>query len=87
MHWQGRNGGSSATLGAKMTTQALTRLLDTLRESESGLKFGLSERSNFEVALFKAIENSRARAIDSLIREISAIAEAAPEEKKKSLTH
>jgi DNA polymerase-3 subunit gamma/tau len=80
-----RSGGSSDSLGASMTTESLTRLLDTLRESEAGLKFGLSERSNFEVALFKAVENSRARAIDSLIREISALADAAPCEKKKSL--
>jgi DNA polymerase-3 subunit gamma/tau len=79
------SGGSSDSLGASMTTESLTRLLDTLRESEAGLKFGLSERSNFEVALFKAVENSRARAIDSLIREISALADAAPCEKKKSL--
>jgi len=80
-----RHGGQSGALGSALTTESLTRLLDTLRESEAGLKFGLSERANFEVALLKAVENSRARAIDSLIRELSGLAEVAPgdSEKKK----
>jgi len=80
-----RHGGQTGALGSALTTESLTRLLDTLRESEAGLKFGLSERANFEVALLKAVENSRARAIDSLIRELSGLAEVAPgdSEKKK----
>ncbi len=78
-----RHGGSSGALGAPLSTESLTRLLDTLRESEAGLKFGLSERANFEVALLKAVENSRARAIDSLIRELTDLAEAAPGEGEK----
>ncbi len=83
-------GGRSTRLGdTPMTTEQLTRLLDALRESESGVKLGLSERINFEVALLKAVEASRARAIDTLIKEISALAAAAPEsgadgEKKKT---
>jgi DNA polymerase-3 subunit gamma/tau len=82
-----RSGGRSKLLGSALTTEALTRLLDTLREGEAGLKFGLSERANFEVTLLKAVENSRARAIDSLIRELSGMADALPDddsgEKKK----
>ncbi len=66
--------GSSDRLGRSMTTEALARLLDGLREGEASLKFGLSEKVNFEVTLIKAIENSRARAIDSLIRELSGLA-------------
>ncbi len=76
-------GGSDSSLGAPMTTESLTRLLDSLRESESGLKFGLNEKVNFEVALLKASEQCRARAIDGLIRELSGMAESLPDEKKK----
>jgi DNA polymerase-3 subunit gamma/tau len=39
------------------------------------VRLGLAERINFEVTLLKAVEASRARAIDSLIREIAALAE------------
>jgi DNA polymerase-3 subunit gamma/tau len=41
---------------------------------------------NFEIALLKAVEASRSRAIDSLIKELSALADEAPVaagEKKK----
>ena len=83
-------GGSSDQLGTAMTTEALARLLDGLRQGENNLKFGLSEKVNFEVTLIRAIENSRARAIDTLIRELSGLAaktgspSAEPGEKKKS---
>jgi len=81
-------GGRSARLGSPMTTEQLTRLLDGLREGEGGVKLGLAEKINFEVTLLKAVEASRARAIDSLIKELAGLAgeaEAAPEagEKKK----
>ncbi len=74
-----RGGGTTDSLGAPLTTESLTRLLDSLRQSESGLKYGLSEKVNFEVALLKASEECRARAIDGLIRELSGIAEGLPE--------
>ena len=77
------NRGSSKALGAAMTTEQLTRLLDGLREGEGGVKHGLSEKINFEVTLLKAVENSRARAIDSLIKEISALAESLPDDGSK----
>jgi DNA polymerase-3 subunit gamma/tau len=35
---------------------------------------GLAEKINFEVTLLKAVEASRARAIDSLIRELASLA-------------
>ncbi len=76
-------GGNSEVLGASMTTEQLTRLLDGLREGENGVKHGLSEKINFEVALLKAVEASRARAIDSLIKEIATMAEGLPEEGSK----
>ncbi|MBI3885440.1 MAG: DNA polymerase III subunit gamma/tau [Opitutae bacterium] len=75
--------GNSKALGAPMTTEQLTRLLDGLREGEGGVKHGLSEKINFEVTLLKAVEHSRARAIDSLIKEISAIAESLPDDGSK----
>jgi len=84
-------GGHSDQLGGTpMTTEQITRLLDGLREGEGSVKLGLSEKINFEVTLLKAVEASRARAIDSLIKELSALAEEAPEavsndsEKKKT---
>jgi DNA polymerase-3 subunit gamma/tau len=72
-------GGRSDKLGGvSMTTEQLTRLLDGLREGEGGVKLGLAEKINFEVTLLKAVEASRARAIDSLIKELAALAEEAP---------
>ncbi len=82
-----RSGGSTDGFGVALSTESLTRLLDSLRDGESGLKFGLNEKVNFEVALLKASEECRARAIDGLIRELSGIAAALPDdsgEKKKS---
>ena len=77
------NRGSSRALGTSMTTEQITRLLDGLREGEGGVKHGLSEKVNFEVTLLKAVENSRARAIDSLIKEIAALAESLPDASSK----
>lgn len=75
--------------GIALTTEQVTRMLDALREGEGGVKLGLAEKINFEVTLLKAVEASRARAIDSLIKELTALAEAAPTteadgEKKKT---
>ncbi len=89
-----RGNGSTDILGSSMTSESLTRLLDSLIEGETGIKFGLSEKVNFEVALMKAAENCRSRAIDSLIQEISSLAGKLPpegqiaesSEKKKILT-
>jgi DNA polymerase-3 subunit gamma/tau len=71
-----------------MTTEQLTRMLDGLREGEGSVKLGLAEKINFEVTLLKAVEASRARAIDSLIKELAALAEDSPAaadgEKKKT---
>jgi DNA polymerase-3 subunit gamma/tau len=68
----------SAQGSTELTTEQITRMLDALREGEGGVKLGLAEKINFEVALLKAVEASRARAIDSLIKELSALAEEAP---------
>ena len=72
-------GGHSDTLGGvKMSTEQITRLLDGLREGEGAVKLGLAEKINFEVTLLKAVEASRARAIDSLIKEIKNLADKTP---------
>ncbi|NEQ66739.1 MAG: DNA polymerase III subunit gamma/tau [Symploca sp. SIO2D2] len=74
-----RSGGQTDEFGHPLSTESLTRMLDSLREGESGLKFGLSEKVNFEVALLKASEECRARSIDGLIKELSNLANAMPE--------
>jgi len=72
-------GGKSEMLGnVGLTTEQITRLLDALREGEGSVKLGLSEKINFEVTLLKAVEASRARAIDSLIKELAALSEESP---------
>ncbi|HEY4301211.1 MAG TPA: DNA polymerase III subunit gamma/tau [Candidatus Didemnitutus sp.] len=76
-------GGQSTALGTSLTTEQLTRLLDGLREGEGGVKHGLSEKVNFEVALLKAVEASRSRAIDSLIKDIAALAGSQPDDGSK----
>jgi len=76
-----RHKGTSAQLGAPLTVESLSRLLDALRSSESSLKFGLNEKANFEVSMLRAVEECRARAIDTLIRELAAMG--ASGEKKK----
>ena len=80
------SGGASAGLGTELTTEQFTRLLDSLREGEDLVKQGLSQKVNFEITLLKAVEQSRSRAIDSLLREITAIAAGLPggSGKKKS---
>jgi DNA polymerase-3 subunit gamma/tau len=73
-----KGGHSDALGGEAMTTEQITRLLDGLREGEGAVKLGLAEKINFEVTLLKAVEASRARAIDSLIKELAALADEAP---------
>jgi DNA polymerase-3 subunit gamma/tau len=71
-------GGRSVLLGEGLTTEQLTRMLDGLREGEGSVKLGLAEKINFEVTLLKAVDASRSRAIDSLIKELAALADEAP---------
>ncbi len=83
-----KGGRSEALGGVPLTTEQLTRLLDGLREGEGSVKLGLAEKINFEVTLLKAVEASRSRAIDSLIKELAALADEEPaatggSEKKK----
>jgi DNA polymerase-3 subunit gamma/tau len=78
-----QNRGSSDQLGVPLTTESIMRLLDALHRGESSVQRGLSEKVNFEVVLLKAAEESRSRAIDSLIKQL-AQAGAVDSEKKKT---
>ena len=75
-----RLGGTSKLLGSALPTEQFVRLLECLQTSESGIRHGLSPRANFEVTMLKAIEQSRSRSIDSLIKDIAAAAAGLPRE-------
>ena len=75
------NGGKAAPAAANgPTTEQLLRMLETLQAGEYSIKNGLSERANFEVTLLKAVEQSRSRAIDTLIKEMAQLAAGLPTE-------
>lgn len=74
------NGGQTASLGASMNAEGLTRMLDALQAAEENVRQGLSQRVNFEVALLRAIDQSRSRAIDTVIKELSQLAAGLPED-------
>lgn len=78
------HGGQSEKLGVPLSTESVLRMLDALHASEGSVQRGLSGKVNFEVALLRAVEASRARAVDALIREISSLAAGVsdPAEKK-----
>jgi DNA polymerase-3 subunit gamma/tau len=60
--------------------ERIARILDELRDGESWVRSGLSEKSNFEVTLFRAVEAGRTRSIDHVIRKITQIT---PKDSKK----
>lgn len=74
-----RSKGETDTLGAPLSTEQLLRMLETLQAGEPGLKGGLSERAHFEVTLLKALEQSRSRAIDTLIRDLASLSADTPQ--------
>ena len=78
-----RNDGETSKLGSVLSTEALMRMLDALHAGEPAVQKGLSQKVNFEVTLLKAVEQGRARAIDSLIKELTRIAENLPQETTK----
>lgn len=78
-----REGGISSMLGTAMRTEQLLRMLDMLQAGEGGVRLGLSERANFEVCLLKAVEQSRTRAIDALIKDIAGLAAGMPADEAK----
>ncbi len=67
-------GGQTDKLGHPLSTESLLRILDTLREGHQSMSSGLDEKVDFEVSIFRAAEAGRARALDGLLKEISALA-------------
>ena len=82
-----QNAGNTKMLGVDMSNESIMRMLDALQRGEASVQRGLSEKVNFEVVLLKASEESRSRAIDSLIKQVSkacgSSSEVAQVEKKK----
>ncbi len=70
--------GETACLGAPLSTEQLLRMLETLQAGEPGVRGGISERAHFEVTLLKAVEQSRSRALDTLIRDLAHLAADTP---------
>lgn len=77
-----QNKGMTERLGVSLSTESVMRMLDALHRGEASVQRGLSEKVNFEVVLLKAAEESRSRAIDSLIKQVAAAEGLAPEKKK-----
>tara|TARA_B110000305_G_C19442847_1_gene642972 strand:+ start:1364 stop:2506 length:1143 start_codon:yes stop_codon:yes gene_type:complete len=75
-----RNGGKGSKTGHSLTTESHMRIFSTLQAGEVAVMKGLSDKVNFEITLFRAIEESRSRAIDSLIKELVVTADLIPEE-------
>jgi len=73
-------GGSLELAGTTLSAESLTRMLDALQSSEHAVRQGLSQRVNFEVALLRAVDQSRTRAIDTVIKQLTQIASGLPEE-------
>lgn len=77
-----KNGGTTGKLGPALTTESIMRMLDALHRGEASVQKGLSEKVNFEVVLLKAAEESRSRAIDSLIKQVANAGGGSGEKKK-----
>ena len=63
--------------------EQIVRILDGLREGDELVRLGLSEKTNFEVTLFRAVESGKSRSIDQVIRKISKVL---PEKELKKKT-
>ena len=66
-----------------VSPERIARILDELRAGESLVRSGLSEKTNFEVTLFRAVEAGRTRSIDHVIRKISQLTPKDPKKKTK----
>ncbi len=75
-----RHNGHSERLGGEVSPERITRILEILREGQEQVMHGLSEKINFEIVLLNAIEAGRARAIDSVIRDLADLAASLPQE-------
>ncbi len=89
-----KQGGKTRISESTLSSESILRLLDVLREGIASSAQGISEQVHFEITLLKAIDHSRTRAIDTVIRQLSALADELPSgedpgaipQKKKSPT-
>ena len=72
--------------GNESYPEQLVRILDALREGDELVRLGLSEKTNFEVTLFRAVESGKSRSIDQVIRKISKVLPDEVSKKKTELT-
>jgi DNA polymerase III gamma/tau subunit len=70
-------------MGSDSYPEQIVRILDALREGDELVRLGLSEKTNFEVTLFRAVESGKSRSIDQVIRKISKVL---PEKELKKKT-
>ena len=86
-HFRERMVEAVRTAGDDSGTDAINRILTVLHEGEGGVQGGLSQLVNLEATLLKALEHGKARAIDSLIKDITALSKDLPpaEAPKKKL--
>lgn len=68
--------GETELLGSVLSTESLMRMLDALHQGGASVQRGLSEKVNFEVVLLKAAEESRSRAIDTVLKQLAGKGEA-----------
>jgi DNA polymerase III gamma/tau subunit len=73
---------SLSSSGPTVAPEQIARVLDELKQGESLVRSGLSEKANFEVTLFRAVEAGRTRSIDQVIRKITSVI---PQESKKKI--
>lgn len=73
---------SLSSSGPTVAPEQIARVLDELKQGESLVRSGLSEKANFEVTLFRAVEAGRTRSIDQVIRKINSVI---PQESKKKI--
>ena len=72
-----------SAVGNDSYPEQIVRILDALREGDELVRLGLSEKTNFEVTLFRAVESGKSRSIDQVIRKISKVL---PEKELKKKT-
>ncbi|MDR0679741.1 MAG: DNA polymerase III subunit gamma/tau [Puniceicoccales bacterium] len=58
----------SLSINSENFPERKIRILETIRRSKEGVKFGFDEWANFEAILLYATEQSQARAIDSILQ-------------------
>ena len=75
-----KNAGKSRVLATELSSDQLVRMLDVLQSAEGSIRHGLSPRAAFEVALLKAVDQTRQRSIDGLIKDLAGSASGLPKE-------